>query len=313
MKVSPDSRAQSGHLCFSFFLFSTCLGPQRERLALVSLFLSSMKAVTYSPAFELQAVADEVHLQIEIFTFCLRVHDVKLQYEVILGSLPLTRSTVKSPKFSCYRFGPKNTIQKKSTMEGNYLNRNTPQREDSFGFEEHTWGTSWPARNYACSFCKREFRSAQALGGHMNVHRRDRARLRSSLSSWVSECPKPNPSTKPNPTLPPPSSSSSPLSDEPLNYAHPSPLCSPCLTLSSSPSPASTSGDKKPRLSPSQFPLLGPQSKEIKMSKEMKGIVEEEEHKGFKNNEQNITLELGIGLLKNQEENLDLELRLGNF
>lgn len=36
----------------------------------------------------------------------------------------------------------------------------------------------WPPRSYACSFCKREFQSAQALGGHMNVHRRDRARLR---------------------------------------------------------------------------------------------------------------------------------------
>lgn len=41
-------------------------------------------------------------------------------------------------------------------------------------------GFSWPPRSYVCSFCKREFRSAQALGGHMNVHRRDRARLRQS-------------------------------------------------------------------------------------------------------------------------------------
>ncbi|CAN0898360.1 Zinc finger protein 11 [Linum grandiflorum] len=30
---------------------------------------------------------------------------------------------------------------------------------------------------YVCSFCRRDFRSAQALGGHMNVHRLDRARL----------------------------------------------------------------------------------------------------------------------------------------
>ena len=36
----------------------------------------------------------------------------------------------------------------------------------------------WPPRSYSCNFCRREFRSAQALGGHMNVHRRDRARLR---------------------------------------------------------------------------------------------------------------------------------------
>ncbi|KAK8918573.1 putative transcriptional regulator RABBIT EARS [Platanthera zijinensis] len=41
-------------------------------------------------------------------------------------------------------------------------------------------GYIWPPRSYSCSFCLREFRSAQALGGHMNVHRRDRARMRQS-------------------------------------------------------------------------------------------------------------------------------------
>ncbi|KAI3453419.1 hypothetical protein Pfo_010082 [Paulownia fortunei] len=48
-------------------------------------------------------------------------------------------------------------------------------------FEEDTTGNllgcTWPPRSYLCTFCRREFRSAQALGGHMNVHRRDRARL----------------------------------------------------------------------------------------------------------------------------------------
>ncbi|KAL3521129.1 hypothetical protein ACH5RR_019278 [Cinchona calisaya] len=42
-------------------------------------------------------------------------------------------------------------------------------------------GFVWPPRSYSCTFCRREFRSAQALGGHMNVHRRDRARLKQSL------------------------------------------------------------------------------------------------------------------------------------
>ncbi|KAI4338893.1 hypothetical protein MLD38_023900 [Melastoma candidum] len=41
-------------------------------------------------------------------------------------------------------------------------------------------GCAWPPRSYTCSFCRREFRSAQALGGHMNAHRRDRARLKQS-------------------------------------------------------------------------------------------------------------------------------------
>ncbi|KAK7336839.1 hypothetical protein VNO77_17389 [Canavalia gladiata] len=200
-------------------------------------------------------------------------------------------------------------------MEGNYLSRKT-HKGDSFGFEEHKWGTSWPARNYGCSFCKREFKSAQALGGHMNVHRRDRANMRSSLSSWVSECPKPNP-THASPSSP----SSSSLSDKVLNYAHGSPLCSPCLTLSSS---ASLSGDKKPKLPFSQqLPLLSLQSsREIEMTnnirsglgvEELQGCAMREEFKLCKNNcEHNIKLELGIGLLKHPKEKLDLELRLGH-
>ncbi|KAF6161183.1 hypothetical protein GIB67_007824 [Kingdonia uniflora] len=49
--------------------------------------------------------------------------------------------------------------------------------EDSSGL---LGGCIWPPRSYSCSFCRREFRSAQALGGHMNVHRRDRARLKQS-------------------------------------------------------------------------------------------------------------------------------------
>ncbi|XP_076958215.1 transcriptional regulator TAC1-like [Bidens hawaiensis] len=37
------------------------------------------------------------------------------------------------------------------------------------------------SRSYSCAFCKRWFSNAQALGGHMNVHRRDRARLQESI------------------------------------------------------------------------------------------------------------------------------------
>ncbi|KAJ7979916.1 transcriptional regulator TAC1-like [Quillaja saponaria] len=31
-------------------------------------------------------------------------------------------------------------------------------------------------RSYKCTFCKRGFTNAQALGGHMNIHRKDRAK-----------------------------------------------------------------------------------------------------------------------------------------
>ncbi|XWS67110.1 hypothetical protein CRYUN_Cryun05aG0258800 [Craigia yunnanensis] len=36
------------------------------------------------------------------------------------------------------------------------------------------------AKSYTCSFCKKGFSNAQALGGHMNIHRKDRAKLRES-------------------------------------------------------------------------------------------------------------------------------------
>ncbi|KAL5549848.1 hypothetical protein UlMin_000024 [Ulmus minor] len=36
---------------------------------------------------------------------------------------------------------------------------------------------SGQTRSYTCTFCKRGFSNAQALGGHMNIHRRDRARI----------------------------------------------------------------------------------------------------------------------------------------
>jgi hypothetical protein len=41
--------------------------------------------------------------------------------------------------------------------------------------EDASSSGQWPPRSYSCSFCQREFRTAQALGGHMNVHRRERA------------------------------------------------------------------------------------------------------------------------------------------
>ncbi|KAL1562122.1 transcriptional regulator SUPERMAN-like [Salvia divinorum] len=75
---------------------------------------------------------------------------------------------------------------------------------------------AWPPRSYVCSFCKREFQCAQALGGHMNVHRRDRARLRQSPTRGSGgNAPlnlnlEPNPSFHSNPNSSP--SSSPPVS-----------------------------------------------------------------------------------------------------
>lgn len=39
------------------------------------------------------------------------------------------------------------------------------------------------ARSYECNFCKRGFSNAQALGGHMNIHRKDKAKLKQQSSN----------------------------------------------------------------------------------------------------------------------------------
>ncbi|XP_077225795.1 transcriptional regulator TAC1-like [Tasmannia lanceolata] len=46
---------------------------------------------------------------------------------------------------------------------------------------------SGTGRSYECTFCKRGFSTAQALGGHMNIHRRDRARIRHRTHSSVTK------------------------------------------------------------------------------------------------------------------------------
>lgn len=47
----------------------------------------------------------------------------------------------------------------------------TDQQEEAQ--DDDTFGTK---RSYECTFCKRGFTNAQALGGHMNIHRKDRAK-----------------------------------------------------------------------------------------------------------------------------------------
>ncbi|CAH8382728.1 unnamed protein product [Eruca vesicaria subsp. sativa] len=44
--------------------------------------------------------------------------------------------------------------------------------------DRRSYSWSGQARPYICDFCERGFSNAQALGGHMNIHRKDRAKLR---------------------------------------------------------------------------------------------------------------------------------------
>lgn len=57
---------------------------------------------------------------------------------------------------------------------------NSPEKSEpavSSTTPDEQLGTS-PARTYECTFCKRGFSNAQALGGHMNIHRKDKAKLK---------------------------------------------------------------------------------------------------------------------------------------
>ncbi|CAL5187738.1 unnamed protein product [Lathyrus oleraceus] len=79
--------------------------------------------------------------------------------------------TTTTPSSSTWMWNPKQQQHQEQEDEDSWEVR---------AFAEDTrnmMNTTWPPRFYTCTFCRREFRSAQALGGHMNVHRRDRARL----------------------------------------------------------------------------------------------------------------------------------------
>ncbi|WVY97371.1 hypothetical protein V8G54_029522 [Vigna mungo] len=52
---------------------------------------------------------------------------------------------------------------------------NLSDENDQEEAQDDTGGTK---RSYECTFCKRGFTNAQALGGHMNIHRKDRAKAK---------------------------------------------------------------------------------------------------------------------------------------
>lgn len=190
-------------------------------------------------------------------------------------------------------------------MEKPYLSKGEGKGKwDSKNFsfkEDHSCGVSWPAKQvFTCNFCKRQFRSAQALGGHMNVHRKDRARLR-LLSSSSSDDHNHNPDFTSSP------------SSKFLPYTHhPLPFLS---------SPSSSSFDEEKKLELPQLDPLNPQGgNNMNKKRIIGGVLGFEELKGtfaqkgelkVLKKENTIKLGLEIGLLKDPQEDLDLELRLG--
>ncbi|ESQ52952.1 hypothetical protein EUTSA_v10017870mg [Eutrema salsugineum] len=167
----------------------------------------------------------------------------------------------------------------------------------------------WPPKNYTCSFCRRDFKSAQALGGHMNVHREDRAKLR-QIPSWIFEPHHQIPISNPNPKLNSSSSSTPPDHLEPslaIQRYKTTPFSSTRFGLLEN---TTSYGGLMMEREKSKSNVCG---REIKKS----GMVachtprSEISRGDMMNKRDEVTgLELGMGLI-NTKQVLDLELRLG--
>ncbi|MCD9559133.1 hypothetical protein HAX54_016944 [Datura stramonium] len=55
----------------------------------------------------------------------------------------------------------------------------TDRESEKFNDDDNTG----MGRSYECNFCKRGFTNAQALGGHMNIHRKDKLKAKQESSS----------------------------------------------------------------------------------------------------------------------------------
>ncbi|XP_022143921.1 transcriptional regulator SUPERMAN-like [Momordica charantia] len=169
-------------------------------------------------------------------------------------------------------------------------------------------GCVWPPRSYSCSFCKREFRSAQALGGHMNVHRRDRARLKHESFKPQIETHQIPPQNNPFPFTP---SSETVCDDNLVGYNNPNPRSSSSSFLSVLP----TQNVEKSDLTPITLNKFH-QSSEL--SKKASDLMDNIDAVCCKRKRTDAASTVAfifrsevLGLSHGSVEDLDLELRLG--
>ncbi|XP_071721672.1 transcriptional regulator SUPERMAN-like [Rutidosis leptorrhynchoides] len=189
----------------------------------------------------------------------------------------------------------------KSKWESNHHNLTYDHKEYYGSYQ----GFSWPQRNFMCNFCNKEYKSAQALGGHMNVHRRDRARLRLSsppLDQHHSNSNSYNPNPIPNNLhcVSPPS----PVRYQPYKTYHSSlfPLVNTNNVAEYEPHKLSL------QFACSGIDFLGCMKKSTVMME-----VEEENGIRVSKKNENFKMEMEEGLFKDEkiQLDLDLELRLG--
>lgn len=155
-----------------------------------------------------------------------------------------------------------------------------------------------PPRAFKCNFCRREFKSAQALGGHMNVHRRERARLR-----HYSPPPNPNPNHS--------SSSSPPLKSPSPPPPSPKPHFACNALVSPSPSPSSPSSLwRSNNIAKMKTATFSGGSDNFTREDQDYYNVDGLKESGV-SSRNCVSLDLEIGQHGYSKEDLDLELRLG--
>lgn len=69
---------------------------------------------------------------------------------------------------------------------GKQMNPDTASAENDPQLEKNTDKNTGVGRSYECTFCKRGFTNAQALGGHMNIHRKDKAKAKQKIKEEAS-------------------------------------------------------------------------------------------------------------------------------
>ncbi|KAJ1377465.1 Zinc finger C2H2-type [Sesbania bispinosa] len=197
-----------------------------------------------------------------------------------------------------------NFHNKKNQMAKEFWDSNNTHHSN--GSEDYMNGFPWPPRSYTCSFCRKEFKSAQALGGHMNVHRRDRARLRQS-SPTDGQGSMLNLNLNPNCLT----TSSSLSSSSAITDLKPAVTCTLPLFVSPT-SSASASDSELKRWVVVDGILVNPLSKKSNINAEsLSGIGEHEDGRKMMKKGEILRMDLEIGLPRDYD--LDLELRLGTY